>query len=212
MITNLHSRTKISRKNQVYQITFGQDALFYGREYLNSLLENPSSLINWYVKDGDYILKDQICMEIIYSEEDLQEKIKTLSYLSGISTLSYCYKAASHSIPIGGYPIKDSPLLDWEIKSLELGGVRPQPCPEKICFSEQDLNLEDSVFALSSEMPRDQLQDILTKIPSHKTKGLYGSILPKDLEKIQMLALDIVWPKFLEGYFPSVKFNIQPYE
>ncbi len=197
-----------SKKTQFYQIVFEQDAIFSGVEYLTSTLENSEN-ISWYIKDGECILKGQTCMEIFQEIEGLNEMIKVISYLSGISTLARCYTELSNDTPIIGSPVKDSPLFEWEIKSLFYGGVDIKPhCPEKIYHLEEDLNLKDSVIALNSNIPRDKLKSLLKKIPSQKIKGLYGSILPRDLKKFNDLPINVIWPEILQGPFPLVKIKI----
>ncbi len=213
MITNPtpSSSPYISKKSPFYQIAFEQDAIFSGCEYFNSLETSLeiSKDITWHIKDGECILKGQVCMEIFQEIENLNEILKVISYLSGISTLARCYTESSHHTSIIGTPLKNSPWLKWETKSLSYGGVDTKPClPEKICYSEKDLNLQDQIIALSSKMPRDELVKCLKKLPDHKIKGLYGFILPQDLEKLSDLPINVIWPDLLQGSFPCVKIKI----
>ena len=214
MITHSTSSpsSSIYKKPQSYQIIFEQDAIFSGFEYFNYVsetsLENPENII-WHIKEGEAILKGQSCVEIFQETKNLQEVIKIISYLSGASTLARCYAEAFNPPSVVGSPLKDSPLFEWEIKSLLMGGVDAKPSlPEKICYCEKDLNLQDPVIALSSEIPKDELKKLLKKIPSHKVKGLYGPILPQNLEKLNELPINVIWPEILHGVFPCVRIKI----
>jgi len=205
LITNLHltSQEQIS-----YRVTFEQDAIFYGAAYLNSVL-NDSSNIYWHIQDGQCILKHQICMEVLPTIQNLKEHIRVISYLSGISTLSCCYSEVSSSIPIIGSSFKDSSLSKWEINALKTGGVTTYPVrPSKICSVKEDLRLTSNIIALDSTQPLDILKDMISIIPPHKTKGLYGPILPQDIDQFKNLDIDALWPQFLETHWPCIKINI----
>lgn len=186
--------------------------------------EDQDFPIRWHVKDGDCVLKNQTCgtlfldnnflnathAESTNQDGSLKEIVKIISYLSGLRTLARCYMESSEFIPIIGSHTQSFKLWDWELKTLNAEGIIASPqLPQKICYCQKDLDFALkscwSCIAFSTKIPFETIKDFLTEVPHSVTTGIYGDILPQDLQKWSRLNVNAIWPESLQGHFPYVK-------
>ena len=195
-----------------YRASAGQDGLFFGAE----LLERSPLEAVCHAKDGERFLKGQTLMTIFASKKlsSLKSAVSAAGYLSGACSLARCYKESACRALIAGSPSADSPFPEWERQALRLGGVNTEPpVPARMIASKEDLaaRLKEypEIIALDgSKLPPDELESLARRIPRAVRKGVYGAFLPKDLERLDELLLDVIWPSFLQGGFPRIKISL----
>ncbi len=198
----------------------GQDGVFFGAGFLSGFLKKsqlPLEIV-WHAKDGDSLLKGQTFMTAFAPDEKsffgLKAAVEGISYLSGAASLARCYRESSCGCRSAGAASLDSPFPEWERKALRLGGARTEPLlPSKMISSEKDL--EEALTGHTEIIALDGrgagfsgIQKLIDQIPSGIQKGMYGHFLPKDLERLSALPLDVIWPKLLQGGFPRLKINL----
>lgn len=214
MNPNPHLKTK-----DFVRVKMGQDTLFYGREFATEFLkDSPSIKIDWLSEEGDCLLKGQSCAIIEFSstqdEVQIKDLIKVFAYLSGVATLTCCYIESAEDIKVVGSPSKNSSFNEWEAKIIQntKGFIRPS-LPLWLINSKEQLksilSQKPNCIALNKNtFSEESLEQILSEIPEGVTKGVYGNLLPEDLEELSALPVDVCWPELLQGNFPSIKIEI----
>ena len=206
-----HKSQEISR----FRVRAGQDFIFFGRSFGDSLLKNaPGSEISWFFNDGDCVLKGQTILRGLHDTADPENSpyLQSLCYLSGVATFVRCYVENAGACPVIGSHSKESPFPDWEKKAVSAGGG--STFPYSLCSSEKSLNAvlkKNTARAVAldvSGFPDSQWTDHLQDIPKDIKKGIYGPLLPGDLIPFLQYPLDFISSSFLQGGFPSVRIHV----
>ena len=202
------------KKNHFVDIKTDQDAIFHGSVFAEEFIQGSSIKIDWLVEAGSPLLKGQSCAILQAHEEDqdkVRDLIKALSYLSGIATLVCCYIESAHEIKVVGSEAKNSSFNEWELKIIQdmKGFIKPLLPLWLITSKEQLPSLlkqnPQSIALNKNLLNKENLVALLNEIPKDITKGIYGQLLPQDLEELSDLPIDVCWPELLQGHFPSIK-------
>ena len=201
--------------NRTFFIQAEQDGLFFGLEFLQSLLsaENSEAFeITAYKQDGECVFKGQILLKIQlktdrFKKEDL---ISVVSYLSGACSLTACFAYEDFDFSIMACSTQGFCFSKWEEKALLKAGAVIGKSPSSACSrlkeARQILNTGRKQIALNAETVSVQaLKRTLDQLPSFAEISLQGPFLPSDLEELRGFCLKAVFPSCLQGYFPRMK-------
>ena len=209
-----------------FKIKAKQDFIFFGVSFIKEWLSEEEGLqFQWFVHDGDVVLKNQTCCMVHCEKQNfhLDKLLDFLCYLSGGTTLVRCFVNSS-SVPVVasstehsilGKKEKEAPsihsLAYWEEESVKAGGGQLEPRIPKKIFQNKEMILKNlknvkKFFCFNEDsLNTSEIESLITELPEDVTKGIYGSFRPEHCKAFSSSTFQVLWPGLLQGYFPRVQ-------
>lgn len=203
-----------TKTTENFFVQTGQDAIFFGCNFLHQYFESKDCEITSYVQDGDLIFKNQKCFKIHIQNTDInkQDILNLISYFCGAYTLISCFLEKSFKQDIFASTSKDFDFQKWEKSIILQAGAllydssinlyqNLNKASQAIETGEKHINLSTQHITLQKAL------QFLQAYPQ-TSFSLHGDFFPKDLEKLDAFNIKSITPLCLQGDFPSIKMHI----